>query len=64
MATKKIGADRALVALSALAADFKIGMVSEDYVRELLEAIVGAMDVPDPDRVLAQALDHWGFEVD
>ena len=53
---------QALWQLSALAADFKIGIVDDDFVREMLSVIVGSMDVNDRDEILARALRHWGIE--
>ena len=52
----------ALCQLSALAADFKIGIVDDEFVREMLSAIVVSMDVNDRDEILARALRHWGIE--
>lgn len=49
----------ALTSLSALAADFKVGVVSEDYIRELLTTIVDSMQVDNREAVLKQALGHW-----
>jgi len=50
---------KALTSLSALAADFKVGIVSDEYVRELLTTIVDSMQIEDREAVLRQALGHW-----
>jgi len=55
-------AEKALLQLSALAADFKVGIVGDEFVREMLEAIVGGMNIDNKDEILARALRHWGIE--
>lgn len=64
MATEKIGAEQALLQLSSLAADFKVGIVSEEFVTELLTAIVTSMAVSDREALLAKALECWYIGVD
>ena len=50
---------QAIVWLSGLAADFKIGIVSDDYVREMLTSIVDSMQIDNKDEVLKDALGRW-----
>ena len=55
-------AEEALLQLSALAADFKVGIVDDEFVREMLEAIVGGMNIDHKDAVLKRALQSWFIE--
>lgn len=57
-----MNAQNALLHLSSLAADFKVGIVGDDFVREMLTAIVESMDIPDRSTVLEKALSSWGIE--
>ena len=54
--------EKALLQLSSLAADFKMGIVGDEFVREMLTAIVDNMDVENRDKILARALESWGIE--
>ena len=54
--------EKALLQLSSLAADFKMGIVDDEFVREMLTAIVDNMDVENRDKILARALESWGIE--
>ena len=54
--------EKALLQLSSLAADFKMGIVGDEFVREMLTAIVDSMDVENRDKILARALESWGIE--
>lgn len=58
----KLTPEQALISLSSLAADFKVGIVSDDYVRELLTAIVDSMQISDPDSTLKRSLSCWFIE--
>ena len=55
-------AEQAILQLSSLAADFKVGIVGDQFVIEMLTAIVGSMDIADKDKILARALGSWGIE--
>ena len=55
-------AEQALLQLSALAADFKVGIVDDGFVRKMLKAIVGGMNIENKDEVLKRALQHWFIE--
>ena len=55
-------AEQAILQLSALAADFKVGIVGDRFVVEMLSAIVGSMVVENKDEILARALGSWGIE--
>jgi len=59
---KAMTAEEALLQLSALAADFKVGIVDDEFVREMLEAIVGGMNIDNKDAVLKRALQSWFIE--
>jgi len=54
--------EEALLQLSALAADFKVGIVDDEFVREMLTAIVSGMDIDNKDAVLKRALQSWFIE--
>ena len=54
--------EKALLQLSSLAADFKMGIVGDEFVREMLTAIVDSMDISNKDEILARALESWGIE--
>jgi hypothetical protein len=56
----------ALVMLSALAADFKMGVVPDQYVEEIIMSIVDAMDLSDIDKLVLKvnALSCWGIPKD
>jgi hypothetical protein len=55
-------AEQALFQLSSLAADFKVGIVGDQFVVEMLTAIVDSMNVENKDKILARALQSWGIE--
>lgn len=55
-------ADQALLHLSSLAADFKVGIVSDEFVREMLTVIVDNMNIEDKEAVLKKALQSWFIE--
>ncbi len=55
-------AEQALIRLSALAADFKMGIVDDAHVRDLLAAIVDSMAVDHKDQLLKKALAQWGID--
>jgi len=59
---KAMTAEQALLQLSALAADFKVGIVDDEFVREMLAAIVGGMNIDRKDEVLKRALQSWFIE--
>jgi len=61
MELKNINGFEALLNLSALAADFKMGVVDDDVVRQLLSAIVNSMDLSESERkaLLRGALGYW-----
>ena len=48
--------------MSALAADFKVGIVSEHHVRNVLTAIVNTMNIDNREEVLKRALAKWFIE--
>jgi hypothetical protein len=56
-------ATTALIRLSALAADFKMGIVPNDQVEQIICAIVDGMDLSDRDKLVLKvdALSVWGF---
>jgi hypothetical protein len=54
-----MNADKAIIQLSALAADFKVGIVSDEFVVGLLSSIVRSMDIENKDEVLKKALACW-----
>jgi len=56
-------ATTALIRLSALAADFKMGIVPNDQVEQIICAIVEGMDLSDRDKLVLKvdALSVWGF---
>lgn len=58
----KMDAKQALFQLSSLAADFKIGIVSDEFVREMLTTIVNSMQIDDKEAVLKRALASWFIE--
>lgn len=55
-------AEQALLQLSSLAADFKVGIVSDEFVREMLTVIVDNMNIEDKEAVLKKALQSWFIE--
>ena len=55
-------AEQALFQLSSLAADFKVGIVGDQFVVEMLTAIVDSMNVENKDKILARALQSSGIE--
>ena len=55
-------AEQAILQLSALAADFKVGIVGDQFVVEMLTAIVDSMSIDNKDKILARALESWGIE--
>lgn len=58
-------AKQALISLSSLAADFKVGIVPSGYVVAILETIIGSMDVDgSKDELLQLALEDWGIEIE
>jgi hypothetical protein len=54
-------AEQALFQLSSLAADFKVGIVGDQFVVEMLTAIVDSMNVENKDKILARALQSCGI---
>ena len=54
----------ALVRLSDLAADFKIGIVSEEYVRELIKAVLEPMELTPEELAtgMKRGMRPWTFE--
>lgn len=54
--------EQALFQLSSLAADFKVGIVDDEFVREMLTAIVSNMNVDNKEAVLKRALQSWFIE--
>jgi hypothetical protein len=56
-------AQTALIRLSSLAADFKLGIVPNDQVEEMICAIVEGMDLSDRDKLILKvdALSVWGM---
>ena len=57
-------AKNAILHLSSLAADFKVGIVSDEFVRDMLAAIINSMAIEDRDAVLKQALGSWFIDQD
>ena len=55
----------AVVLLSSLAADFKIGVVSTERVQTMITVIVEALNLSESEKVQlrTEALSYWGIEV-
>lgn len=61
---RKIAARAALIRLSALAADFKVGVIGDDRVVTIMRAIVNGFEgFSDEEREVAleEALEDWGI---
>lgn len=54
----------ALTALSSLAADFKVGIVSEEYIQQLIEAILKPMALTPEESAagIRRGMRSWTFE--
>jgi hypothetical protein len=66
MKEMNMNAATALIRLSGLAADFKMGIVPDREVEEIICAIVDGLDLNDRDKLVLKvdALSAWGIHGD
>ncbi len=51
--------EQALISLNAMAAEFKMGVVPDDFVIETIDAILSGINLENKDKIRRELLSYW-----